>query len=87
LIAYAFNIAHAILSTRSSYLIAPKEASRIAYALYSAYALLNTDALSCADAFPNAGALRITHAGARASAPWVAYVLEITGIYRILLLV
>ena len=64
-----------------------KEALRIAYAIYSAHALLNTDALSYADALPNAGALQITHAGARASAPWVAYVLEITGIYRILLLV
>jgi hypothetical protein len=60
---------------------------KIAYAICSAYAFLNTDALRSAHALSNAEALRITHAGPRASASLVAYVLEIAGIYRILLLV
>jgi hypothetical protein len=59
----------------------------IAYAILSAPAFINTYAIFSADAFPSAEALPITHARGSTSAPLVAYVLEITGIYRNLILV
>jgi hypothetical protein len=81
-IAYANSIAYA----------PPGESRRIniiAYALKSAYAIFNaralfpTYALSSTDVFLSAVATRLAYAGVGASARTVAYVLEITGIYRI----
>lgn len=46
-------------------------------------AMLFTHAFLSTDAFGSAVALGITYVGASASAQSVAYVLEITGIYRI----
>jgi hypothetical protein len=68
-------------------LTAPTSQDFLAYADNFAYAILHTHALFSTDANGSAAAFRLAHAEAGADALSVAYVLEITRIYRIRLLV